>query len=97
MDDQNANRESGSSLISNPRFAVSVGMLLLGVMCFACLFLLRGGPNEAIAFGLFVAGGALIGGAILHLFRLWIWGLVVGGFIMIALLLFLLSQPHIVG
>ena len=89
MDDQRTNREDGGGLIATPRLAASAGMLLLGLMCFGGIFLF--GPLAL------VAGGALIGAALFHLLRLWIWGLLIGAFLMVALLLFLLSQPHIVG
>jgi hypothetical protein len=67
----------------------------MGAMSFVCLFMLGDSVDAAISLVLLLAGVALIGGAIFHVFRL--WGLVICGFILIGLLLFIATRPHIIG
>src|SRR3954469_22243537 len=93
-------------------FGISIGLLLLGLLAFLCLFQgerfiesLGGAPptrlstllNAAMFFGLWIAGGAFVGAAIFNLFCHPVIGAILGGFIQLGLPLFVLGQPHIIG
>jgi hypothetical protein len=95
MEDRRANWDRWIRI--NRRLAVSVPMLILGVLGLVSLFHFQAMLGGRASFLLWIAGGTLVGSGIFALFDRPILGAIIGFIIQAGLLAVLFSQPHIVG